>query len=93
MALLPQPPALPGAPGDKIQHMLAFFVLGAVAAAGWREVSAVKLFAGLAVFGGAIELFQTIPALHRDADPLDWIADMAAALAALCAVRLILPRA
>lgn len=92
MALLPKPPSVPFQPGDKIQHMLAFFTLGALAAAGWRHRTAVVLFAGLAVFGGAIEIFQTIPALHRHGDPIDWLADMAAAAAALLVARWLLNR-
>lgn len=92
MALVPKPPEFPGQPGDKVQHMIAFFTLGAVAAAGWRERTVLPLFAGLAAFGGAIEMFQAIPALHRDAELLDWLADMAAAIAALWLTRLALPR-
>lgn len=92
MALLPKPPEMPGAPGDKIQHMLAFFTLGALAASGWRARPGWALFAGLAAFGGAIEILQAIPALHRDAEPLDWLADMGAAATALAVVRLLLPR-
>lgn len=92
MALLPKPPELLGGPGDKVQHMIAFATLGALAAAGWRERPALPLFAVLAAFGGAIELFQAIPALHRDADAVDWLADMVAALAAIGLVRLALPR-
>ena len=92
MALVAKPPLFPGQPGDKVQHMLAFFTLGVVAAGAWRERSAVALFAGLAVFGGAIELFQMIPSLHRDAEWLDWIADMAAAMVALAVTRAALPR-
>ena len=91
MALLPKPPELPGHPGDKIQHMTAFFTLAAIAAAGWRARKAVVLFAVLAGFGAAIELFQMIPPLHRDAELLDWLADMAAAGVALALVRLALP--
>ena len=87
MALLPKPPELPGHPGDKIQHMMAFFTLGTLAAAGWRSRKLLPLLAGLAAFGGAIELFQMIPVLHRDAEVLDWLADMAAAAAALGLVR------
>lgn len=92
MALVPKPPEIPGEPGDKIQHMMAFATLGALAAAGWRERRLAALFAWLAGFGAAIELFQAIPALHRDAEWLDWIADMAAALVALSIVRWLLDR-
>lgn len=87
MALLPKPPSVPFQPGDKVQHMLAFFTLGALAAAGWRNVRGWRLFVWLALFGGAIEVFQTIPVLHRHGDPVDWAADMAAAAVALALVR------
>ena len=90
MALIP-PPDIPGEPGDKIQHMMAFFTLGAIASAGWRDRTAVRLFSWLAAFGAAIELIQSIPVLHRDAELLDWLADMAAAAVALGLVRLVLP--
>jgi hypothetical protein len=29
----------------------------------------------LSLFGALIELCQAIPALNRDSDPIDWIAD------------------
>ena len=90
MALLPKPPEIPGEPGDKIQHMMAFATLGALAAAGWRDRALIKLFAWLAGFGAAIEVFQAIPALHRDAELLDWLADMVAAAVALGLVRALL---
>jgi VanZ family protein len=92
MALLPKPPTLPGQPGDKVQHMIAFFTLATFAAAGWRERGVLPLFGALAIFGAAIEIFQMIPALHRDAELLDWLADMAASLVALLATRLVLPK-
>jgi VanZ family protein len=91
MALLPHPPEIPGESGDKIQHMMAFFTLAALAASGWRDRRVVWLFVGLAGFGAAIELFQAIPALHRDAEFGDWLADMAAAAAGLSLVRQLLP--
>ncbi len=43
------------------------------------ENSPVYLGSGLSLFGAFIELVQYIPALHRDSDPIDWIADTAAA--------------
>jgi hypothetical protein len=52
----------------------------------------VTLLAWLAGFGAAIELFQAIPVLNRDCDLMDWIVDIGAAVAALCATRLVLPR-
>jgi hypothetical protein len=92
MALLPKPPDLLGGAGDRVQHMIAFATLGALAAMGWRERPAVPLFAVIAAFGGAIEIFQGIPSLHRDPDFIDWLADMVAALAAMGLARLALPR-
>lgn len=92
MALLPKPPQLPGEPGDKIQHMIAFFTLGAMSAAGWRQRPDLFLLAMLALFGASIEVFQMTPALHRDAEFFDWIADVAAALGGIAVVRLFLPR-
>jgi len=79
MAVIPQPPQLPGAPSDKIQHIAAFVVLGGLATFAYPRTSPVYLGTGLSLFGAFIELVQYIPALHRDSDPIDWIADTAAA--------------
>ena len=79
MAVLPHPPQLPGAPSDKIQHIAAFLVLGALASFAWPRTSPVYLATALSVFGAVIEVVQLIPSLHRDGDPVDWIADTAAA--------------
>ena len=92
MALVPRAPGLPLEQGDKVMHMLAFLTLGALAAAGWRQTSALAIFAALTIFGGAIESLQAIPALNRDAEWLDWIADMAAAIVAIILVRWLFPR-
>ena len=40
---------------------------------------------GLVVLGGAIELLQAIPSVHRDAEWLDWLADCAAVLVTFAA--------
>lgn len=79
MAVLPHPPELPGAPSDKIQHIAAFLVLGALASFAYPATSPVHLGAGLSLFGAFIEAVQYIPSLHRDSDPMDWMADTAAA--------------
>lgn len=79
MALLPHPPRLPGEPSDKVQHIAAFLSLGALGSFAYPKIKPFYLGAALSVFGAAIELLQLIPALHRDSDPVDWMADTAAA--------------
>ena len=79
MAVLPHPPQLPGAPSDKIQHVAAFLVLGALASFAYPKTGPIYLGTGLSLFGAFIELVQYVPSLHRDSDPLDWVADTAAA--------------
>lgn len=93
MAALPHPPAIPGQPSDKVMHVLAFATLGSLAAYGFRQTGVAMLFIGLTALGGAIELVQAIPQLHRDSDIADLLADMAAAFVALVAVRRLAPRA
>lgn len=84
MAILPHPPHLmPYDPGDKVQHMVTFAVLAALARLAYLQTSALAIFLRLSAFGAVIELAQAIPALHRDADIWDWVADSAAILAVL----------
>jgi VanZ family protein len=87
-AINPQPPQLPGAPSDKIQHMAAFFVLGALAFLAFPNTKPVTLLLGLSVFGAVIEFVQMVPALQRDGDVMDWIADTAAAAIILAVLHL-----
>ena len=87
MAVLPHPPELPGAPSDKIQHIAAFLVLGALASFAYPVTSPVYLGTALSLFGAFIELVQYVPSLHRDSDPVDWIADTAAAALVLIFLR------
>ena len=79
MAVVPHPPELPGSPSDKVQHVAAFATLGLLGGWAYREMSLLRLALRLSLFGAFIELVQAIPALHRDSDILDWIADTAAA--------------
>jgi VanZ family protein len=87
MAVVPHPPEVPGEPNDKIQHMVAFATLGLLGAWAYTRASLVRLLVGLSLFGAFIELVQAIPALQRDSDINDWIADTFACGIALLAVR------
>ncbi|MCW2922589.1 MAG: hypothetical protein JWL76_2463 [Thermoleophilia bacterium] len=88
MAILPKPPQLPGSPSDKIQHIAAFVVLAALAAAAYPRTSLMRIAVWLSLFGALIEFLQALPMLHRDSDARDWIADTLAAALVLLLVRL-----
>lgn len=92
MAALPHPPPIPGHPSDKLLHMLAFATLGLLAGIGFRARSLPVLLLALSTFGAAIELVQAIPALNRDSEIGDLIADVVAALAGLWCGRWIITR-
>lgn len=79
MASLPQPPSLPGDPDDKMLHILAFTALAALIIPAYPRANVFVLFLLLCLFGGMIELVQSIPALGRDAEARDWLADTLAA--------------
>src|SRR3954447_25370392 len=87
MAILPHPPELPGAPSDKIQHMVAFATLGVLGAWAYAGAALLQLLAGLSLFGAFIEVVQAVPALHRDSDIKDWAADTVAAALVLLLIR------
>ena len=76
MALVPQPPYTPVQElGDKVQHIIAFAVLAALANLGFPEAGKRTIVERLSFLGAGIEVMQSIPALNRDCDPLDWLAD------------------
>ena len=85
MALLPQPPQLPGSP-DKVQHVIAFATLAALGAIAYPSASLVRLLASLSAFGAVIEILQAIPMLNRDSDSVDWLADTFAAALVLAGI-------
>jgi VanZ family protein len=84
MAVLPQPPRVPAS--DKLQHMAAFAVLAVLAAWAYPRTRTFRLIAGLSLFGALIEVVQAIPALHRDCDVKDWLADTLACGVVLVAI-------
>jgi hypothetical protein len=79
MALLPKPPKmLIEQMGDKLTHMSAFATLAVLSLLAFRGASRGQILERLGFFGALIEVFQSIPALHRTCDPLDWLADCSA---------------
>lgn len=89
MATLPNPPHLLDSVGDKYQHMAAFAVLAIFAVIAYPETPLRWIGERLSFLGALIELVQSIPALQRDCDILDWVADTGAIIAALLVVSLI----
>lgn len=58
--------------------MVAFGVLAFFAVLGWPRTRYILIFERLSFFGAAIELLQATPWIHRNCDPVDWLADTAA---------------
>jgi VanZ family protein len=87
MAVLPHPPAVPGGPNDKVQHIAAFATLSLLGSFAFPAATLLRMLFSLSLFGALIEVVQAIPALHRDSDVFDWIADMIAAAVVLLLVR------
>ena len=87
MAVLPHPPNIPGNPNDKLQHIAAFATLALLGSFAFPATVLLQLLLRLSLFGAFIELVQAIPALHRDCDPMDWLADTAAVAVILLLVR------
>lgn len=87
MALLPHPPQVP-IEGDKYQHMLAFGVLTLLCVMAYPETELLRIAERLSFLGAMIELVQSIPALHRDCDIMDWVADTSIIIAVLAVAAL-----
>jgi hypothetical protein len=81
VATVPQPPALPGAPSDKLLHIAAFAALTLLGSLAYPRLSLLKLALALSAFGAGIELVQGLPAVGRHREFMDWIADSAAVAA------------
>ncbi len=84
MAVLPHPPHTPlDQFGDKVEHMTAFAVISALAAFAYPRFPLSRIGERLSFLGALIEVVQSIPALHRDCDIFDWVADTIAITVAL----------
>jgi hypothetical protein len=68
---------------DKANHFVAFYGLAVLGIAAFPRLAPWVIGAWLAALGGLIELIQLIPAIHRDADIVDWLVDSAGIIAAL----------
>jgi VanZ family protein len=77
-AIMPQNEAPKIAESDKIEHMIAFFTLAFLGRLAFRAASARRVAILLAGFGALVEFTQMIPALHRDGNIADWLADCVA---------------
>jgi VanZ family protein len=86
MAVLPHPPEVPGEPNDKVEHIVAFATLAGLASFAYPRIALMRLLGGLSLFGALIEVVQAIPALQRDSDVKDWVADTAAVAVVLALV-------
>ncbi|WP_295528879.1 hypothetical protein [Novosphingobium sp. Chol11] len=87
LALLPHPPHFKEL-GDKIQHMLAFGTMALVGCFAFPKMSKVRIGERLSFLGALVEVAQSIPALHRDCDIRDWIADTVAIVVVLVLLHL-----
>lgn len=84
----PAPPVL--IENDKSQHILAFVTLTALFCWAYPKVRWFWILGSLALVGGAIEIVQALPSLHRTSDIADWYADVAAVALTILLVRLVL---
>lgn len=88
MALLPHPPGVAEV-GDKYQHMLAFGTLTILYVLAFPATPLLRVAERLSFLGALVEVFQSIPALHRDADVMDWLADTFIIVVVLLVIRLV----
>ena len=92
-ALLPKPPKLPTERwGDKVEHMLGFAALAFLAALAFPKMPRWRVIERLSFLGALVEVFQSIPALGRDCDVKDWIADTVAVIVVTGTMALFAPR-
>lgn len=86
-SLMPSPPQLGGVPAiDKIEHFIAYLVLGAWFAA-ILPGRLLRIFVALSAFGLAIEVVQGMTG-YRHAGALDFVADVAGVAAGVGLARL-----
>lgn len=87
MALLPHPPDLNIR--DKWQHMSAFGALTFLSVLSFPSTPLTRIGERLSFLGALIEVFQSIPAVHRDCDVMDWLADTYVIICVLILFRIV----
>lgn len=65
-----------GLPWDKANHAVAFLTWTVLAGCGWPGAGILRMALVMLGLGTAIELIQGLPAVGRDADVWDVVADM-----------------
>lgn len=76
VAMIPGNTGLPALLGwDKLNHLMAFFVLTVFARLGWPNLSKTWLLLMLLSYGVAVEILQTLPLVGRSADIMDVVAN------------------
>ena len=89
LALMPAENAPSVFAEDKSNHILAFFTLSLMARLLWPQARLPLLFLLLTLLGGAIELLQLAMGFGREADWLDFGADVLAIALGLLVARLL----
>lgn len=85
LALMPHPPRIDV--GDKWQHMTAFGTLTILSVLAFPATSLLRIGERMSFLGALIEVFQSIPSLHRDCDVMDWLADTLIIVAVLAVIQ------
>jgi VanZ family protein len=88
-AFAPPQEAVDLLPWDKAGHFLAFYGLTVLAVLAFPGRHLLGVAVALSAFGGLIEVVQSLPLIHRDAEWLDWVADSAAIAAVLIPMALV----
>jgi hypothetical protein len=89
MAVIPHPPHVLDNIWDKWQHMTAFGVLTVLSVLAYPRIPLSRIGERLSFLGAMIEVVQSIPAVHRDCDIMDWVADTAVIIGVLVVIRLV----
>ncbi len=89
VAISPMPPSPPGAPSDKVQHIMAFSVLTTLCLIAYSKLKWQRIWLGLGFFGVLIECVQVVPALGRYPEWSDIAADIVAISAVLLLWRMV----